>query len=112
MISKENFLRAFELMKDADDFYTDLSDVCSKYDVDYSFVDSGMDLKLQDVLIDVLMDGMNDIDEFIPWYLFDRPFGENDYEVTVKEGNTNVVYNLDTPGKLYNFLVKFYNQEE
>lgn len=111
MISKENFLRAFELMSEADEFYTELSNACSKYDVDYSFVDSGMTLKLQDVLIDVLMDGMNDIDEFIPWFIFDRPLGDKDYVVTVKEDNEDVEYNLDTPDKLYNFLVKFYNQE-
>ena len=108
MISKGNFLTAVETIKDAEEFYMELDRVCREHDVDSRLLDNSVGLKLQDVIVDILSDAMGDIDEFIPWWMYDCRYGSDHAEITVKDNATYIKYELDTAEKLYNFLVKYY----
>lgn len=113
MIDKRDFLKAIEVIREQDAFYTGLSMVCAKYDVDYSFADSGMTGRVIDTMLDILMHGMNDEDGLMVWWVYDCGFGEDHATITVsedgEEGETKTRYDLDTPEKLYDYLVKFYD---
>ena len=108
MISKGNFLTAVETIKETEEFYMELGRVCREHDINSEFLDNSVDLKLQDVIVDILSDAMGDIDEFIPWWLYDCRYGSDHAEITVKENATYIKYELDTAENLYNFLVKYY----
>lgn len=108
MLNKGNFLTAIKTIKETEDFYMDISRVCREHDVDSSFSDTSMDLKLQEVIVDILMNSMNDIDEFIPWWMYDCNYGKDHPIINVKEDIGIIEYCLDTPEKLYDFLVKYY----
>lgn len=104
MITKEKFVSYFDRLKKFWEVEEKVSDAFKDLNfMSFSYCD------FEDLMLDVLMDAMNDTDEFIAWWIYDRECGEKDS--TVKYVDADGVENeveLKTAEDLYNFLVKEY----
>ena len=65
----------------------------------------------EDVVVNLLIEVMNDKDEWISWWLYECDYGK-DIEKYAAIGPDNVEIDLSTPEKLYDFLTEEYNKEE
>ena len=104
MITKEKFVSYFDRLKHFWEIEEKVNDAFKGMDfMSFSWC------QFEDLTVEILMDAMNDKDEFIPWWIYDRECGEKDS--TVKYVDADGVENeveLKTAEDLYDFLVKEY----
>ena len=104
MITKEKFVSYFDRLKHFWEIEEKVNDAFKGMDfMSFSWC------QFEDLTVEILMDAMNDKDEFIAWWIYDRECGEKDS--TVKYVDADGVENeveLKTAEDLYDFLVKEY----
>lgn len=104
MIRKDDFINSINalLMQQArDEEVNNALDVICGNDYSSCVVDTST-IATQ-ALIDLLKSLTNDLDDYIEWWLYE------DVEKEVKDAFGNII-ELDTPEKLYDFLVSNYKQ--
>ena len=105
MIRKDDFVRSINaLLKQAerDEEVNEALDViCNN---EHSFCVADTSTIATQALIDLLKSLTNDLDDFIDWWLYE------DVEKEVKDAFGNII-ELDTPEKLYDFLMSNYKQD-
>lgn len=109
MISKKTFVNTINKIIDYNNMSNEINDVFSKYRTeDCNSVFYGF---YEDVVVNLLTEAMNDKDEWISWWLYECNYGQDTMKYATI-GPDNVEIDLSTPEKLYDFLVKEYNEEE
>lgn len=100
MLSKEVFCRAIKNIKEQQARTSEFNDALDKicdgfpvFDVNNLYLES---------LLEVLKESMNDIDDYISWWLYE----DVEKTVWVTKDNKTITYNLNTPEDLYDFLTK------
>lgn len=105
MIRKDDFVNSINalLMQQARDEEVNnaLDVICGN---DYSSCVADTSTITTQALIDLLKSLTNDLDDFIDWWLYE------DVEKEVKDAFGNIIL-LDTPEKLYDFLMSNYKQD-
>lgn len=104
MIRKDDFVNSINalLMQQARDEEVNnaLDIICGN---DYSFCVAETSTIVTTALLDLLRNLINDEDDYIGWWLYE------DVEKEVKDAFGNII-KLDTPEKLYDFLISNYKQ--
>ena len=107
MISKEKFVSILEEMKELHDIEDKINDLGRKYSND-SIRDFGFFsyMTCQDeTIIDLLCTIFKDSD-IISWWIYDLDFGRAYKDGCITEDNGNIIIDLSTADKLYDYLVK------
>lgn len=104
MIRKDDFVNSINaLLKQAErdeDVNEALDVICNN---EHSFCVADTSTITTQALIELLKSLTNDLDDYIDWWLYE------DVEKEVKDAFGNII-ELDTPEKLYDFLVSNYKQ--
>ena len=104
MIRKDDFVNSINaLLKQAErdeDVNEALDVICNNK---YSFCVAETSTIVTTALLDLLRNLINDEDDYIGWWLYE------DVEKEVKDAFGNII-ELDTPEKLYDFLISNYKQ--
>lgn len=109
MISKADFVNIIEAIKDADNFMTDIAVVCGKYGVEYEGGTTDICCKLLSSIVELLTSVFNDTDQWISWWVYDCQYGKVYSTVKTQDADGNwAEEDIDTPEKLYDFLVNRY----
>lgn len=106
MITKEKFVSYFDRLKHFWEVEEKVNDAFKGMDfMSFSWCE------FEDLTVEILMDAMNDKDEFIPWWIYDRECGSNEAVVTISDkDNAEKEVILNTPEALYDFLVSEYGE--
>lgn len=106
MITKEKFVSYFDRLKHFWEIEEKVNDAFKGMDfMSFSWC------QFEDLTVEILMDAMNDKDEFIPWWIYDRECGANEAVVTISDkDNAEKEVVLNTPEALYDFLVSEYGE--
>ena len=99
MLSKNVFCDALNAIKEQSKINEEFSKALET--VGDGFFVFGAKNKLLDALLSVLKDGMNDKYDYVDWWLYETSAG---YDVWDKSNDKHWV--LDTPEKLYDYLVE------
>lgn len=108
MLTKNEFVHVIENMKEVDDFYDDFYEVTRKHGIGGMDSFDDMHCKMSSLLGDVLISMFDDTDHYLDWWLWDCEYGSDHADVCwvdEKTGEKKSV-NLDTPEKLYDFLIE------
>lgn len=103
MISKETFVKILNYIDNMDTFAEDLNQVFKAYDrhdwiMGYAFNDD----KFQSMVLNLLSEAMGDANDWVHWWVFETDFGRDEYLRKIHD--KEVVYDLASPEKLYDFL--------
>ena len=104
MIRKDDFVRSINAILEQaerdEEVNNALDVICGN---DYSFCVAETSTIVTTALLDLLRNLINDEDDYIGWWL------DEDVEKEVKDAFGNII-ELDTPEKLYDFLISNYKQ--
>lgn len=104
IISKKKFCEMIQAMQEREQYICELNAVFHKYDDDNSIIGSAPVNRMEDLIVEILEFIMEDKGHWISWYCFESDFGEFGNMQVVTEDDQ--VYNLDSPEKLYDFLLE------
>lgn len=108
MLTKKEFVHVIETMKETDAFYDDFYNVISKYGLGGMDSFENMHCKMSSVLNDVLTSMFSDDEHYLDWWMWDCDYGKDHADVDWVDEKTGekMHVNLNTPEKLYDFLVE------
>lgn len=107
MISKESFVTALNAIKNKSDALDDVLKGLMGLRLDIS------EYMMQQDIIDLIHSNMNikcveGIGSTLEWWIYETNFGRDfEPEITLTEDGTEKVITLDTPEKLYDYLVEY-----
>lgn len=109
MISKETFVKILNYIDNMDTFAEDLNQVFKTHDrhnwiMGYAFNDD----KFQSMVLNLLSEAMGDADDWVFWWVLETDFGRDEYLRKIHD--KEVVYDLASPEKLYDFLFDSYEK--
>lgn len=107
MISKEQFVKIINRLKDTDDFVKETNNRARKLadSIESAEINAmGLAISHESIVVELLEDMFNDSD-YISWWLYDLEYGR-DYKDGCIQDEKGKIIDLSTAEKLYDFLVE------
>jgi len=106
IISKEHFVACIKVLQEADDMACRINSIVNEYGrgdfiTGYAFSNADTETKL----VETLEIALEDTEHWISWWCFEADYGR-DTEFTASVSYNGEQFDIDTPEKLYDFLVE------
>lgn len=103
ILSKEEFVKILDNLKETEVFYDKINDVLKNYGADgYIFPPTNIDDVI--FLLDKIFE-QDRLDSWISYFVYELEFGKNYEEGTITYQDGTII-DLSNSGKLYDFLIK------
>lgn len=108
MITKTTFCNTLESLKKYYDIQSEISRLLRDDDIEgYGFIPFSSEYET--IIINLLEESMNDKTHMISYWFFDCDYGREIEEDSVTDAESNNI-DISTPEKLYDYLIKEYNE--
>lgn len=107
MISKKQFVKIINRLKDTDDFVKETNNRARKLQDSIESAETnamGLAISHESIVVELLEDMFNDSD-YISWWLYDLEYGRDYKDGCIQDADGKII-DLSTPEKLYDFLVE------
>lgn len=112
MLNKKDFIRAINLIEINDNKINKLNEVnrdASLFVIDYCLKDEM--IELLETAMEIIPD--ENYGSIISWYIYDNNYGKENLKVYINNKNgKNIKYVINTPEKLYNYILKCKENKE
>lgn len=107
MLSKEEFVKIINNLKQVNDFVKETNDKARKLNnaiVSDFFDASSLSISHEDIVVELLREILKDDNDFIYWWMYELEYGKKYYDGCVQDADGKNI-NLSTAEKLYDFLI-------